>query len=457
MPPYGAKWPVRARSAKAIEAMTEAPDYEYSSIWFSLNGMTGDFGRYVLEPALENFAHADTKKLRARAERVIFTRVLNFGWTPERFQRLERGRRGGHDGPIERYGKKYQWIALYETLGRIADNMELTERWSDADPFPYEYAEQLIYRDIDASVLAPGGLKDPDDQAHSWFAPVGATFPASPVRDYPSDFVGVPDPLDLISLTGPDGTEWLSLIRHGAWTQNLPPEIAALNAPSLNAWMQIRGYLVPASGVGSLRDWAKEQDWDGRWMPENADVYNRLLAAHPGSPDWDWADGNAEPRGVPHRKMPTEFYQPIAWYGGTGTSRESSGTAEPTGFVPSRMLFEMLALHRGDDFCWVDAGGLAVYDPTAGMDETSTLVLRRSLSDRIANAGYNLFWTVLSYKQRDDHSHGRPGPNYRWITASASYLKAGESVECLSAKAWQRRPYPGGDPKPVEWRPRQTG
>ena len=58
---------------------------------------------------------------------------MNLGWTPERFERLERGRRGGHDGPVERYGKKYQWIGLYEILGRIADKYKLRERWSDTE------------------------------------------------------------------------------------------------------------------------------------------------------------------------------------------------------------------------------------------------------------------------------------------------------------------------------------
>lgn len=244
LPPYGAKWPTTALSAKTIEGMTKAPDYMYSSIWGSLDGMLGDFGHYVLGSALEHFDHPDHKKLHGLAKRAIFTRVMDLGWTPERFGHLERARRGGHDGPVERYGKKYQWIALYEVLGRIADNHKLRERWSDkTQPFAYEFAEQLVYRDIDPTVLTPGGVKNSDDEAHAWFTPVHASFPAEVVDDYPRDLEGVPNPLDLIALTAPDGTEWLSLIRHSNWTQVLPPEIAALKAPNLNVWMQIRGYL----------------------------------------------------------------------------------------------------------------------------------------------------------------------------------------------------------------------
>lgn len=460
LPPYGAEWPMDALPVDIIESMAEAPDYRYSSIWNSLNGMLGDFGRYILEPALAHFDQPDHQELRTLAERTIFTRAVTLGWTPERFERLERGRRRGRrDGPVERYGKKYQWIGLYEVLGCIADNHKLRERWSDeTEPFAYEHPEQLVYRDIDPTVLTPGGITDPSDETRAWFMPVHATFPTEVADDYPHDLHGVPDPLDLIALTAPDGAEWLSLIRHGNWTQVLPPEIAALKAPKLNVWIQIRSYLVPVDKTDALRAWAAGKDWDGRWMSENADVHSRLLAAHPGCPSWDWADGNAEPRSLSVEKAaPTDMYQPIAWYGGTGTSRESAGTEEPTGYVPSRMLFDALNLRRGIDFHWNDADGLAVLDPTAGMDEASTLVMRRDLIDRLEKAGYNLFWTVLLNKLRHDHDHDRPGPNVRWLSASASYLVVGEKVECVSANAWMCRPYGEGEPESVEWNVRRTG
>ncbi|TFV90100.1 hypothetical protein E4P40_07740 [Blastococcus sp. CT_GayMR20] len=183
----------------------------------------------MVEPALEYFDHPDHKELRALVERVIFTRVVDLGWTPERLGVLERGRRAGrHDGPVERYGKKNQWIGFYEVLGRIADNRQLRERWNDkVEPFAYESAEQLVYRDIDPTVLTPGGIEDPDPQEHAWFAPVHASFPSEVAEGYPEDLEGVPDPLDLITLTAPDGTDWLSLMRHANWTQVLPPEIEA--------------------------------------------------------------------------------------------------------------------------------------------------------------------------------------------------------------------------------------
>ena len=58
------------------------------------------------------------------------------------------------DNPVERVGKKYQWIGFYEVLGRITDNHHVSPSWDSTQPQPYQYPEQLIWRDIDPTVLA---------------------------------------------------------------------------------------------------------------------------------------------------------------------------------------------------------------------------------------------------------------------------------------------------------------
>ena len=75
------------------------------------------------------------------ASRWVFGRVLDLGWTPERFRDHDEAVRDGvryHEGPrTERIGKKYQWIAFHELLARIADHCR-HRPWHTADPEPYE-------------------------------------------------------------------------------------------------------------------------------------------------------------------------------------------------------------------------------------------------------------------------------------------------------------------------------
>lgn len=454
-PPYDTTWPPATISERDLQPLVEDVKHRYSAVWGSVHGF-GDFGRYVIEPALSHLDHPDEAGLRSIAERAIFQRVLDLGWTPELLGKLE-SRGGRHDSPVERYSKKYQWIAFYETLGILTDHWPLRDRWNETvPPFRYSHAEQLVYRDIDPTVLTPGG-RSPVDDATAWVCPVQARFPSQVPDGYPQDLDGVPDPLDLIALTSPTDGPWLSLMRYDSWTQPLPAEVQALDPPTLDIWMQVRGYLVRLEDATAIRTWAHGRDWDGRWMPENAEVHSVLLSAHPRSPDWDAADG-ASDGGRGRGEPPVELLQPTAWYAGTGTSRESAAAHEPTGFVPSQRLFDLLGLQPGRDFNWHDDRGLAVVDPTVTVGGTSTLLLRRDLIYRLGEHGYGVFWTVLSNKQLIRRDYTQLDPDYTHLSLSAAYLGIGAAVECVSATAWLRRPGvgpTGGDA--VTWNVRSSG
>ena len=220
-PPYGARWPVQTRTTEEIEQLAAPPDYAYGSIWHSLSGM-GDFGRYILQSSLNDVESTDPQALLHDAERAIFDRVLDLGWTPERFKAIDSRRGWRDDNPVERVGKKYQWIGFYEVLGRITDNHDVSPSWESTQPQPYQYPEQLIWRDIDPTVLARSTASPPSGRP--WFSPAEARFPEGIAADYPDDMTAIPDPLDLIAIRDPQGTPWLALASHPGWKQQIPPE-----------------------------------------------------------------------------------------------------------------------------------------------------------------------------------------------------------------------------------------
>lgn len=437
-PPYGADWPVTARSVDEIEALAGGPDYLYGSIWHSLTGL-GDFGRYVLQSALGDVASDDPKRLQQLAERAVFDRTLELGWTPERFRELDRGR-SGRDEPVERFGKKYQWIAFYEVLGRLADQYQVRREWSEDEPRSYLYPEQLVWRDIDPTVL----VRKPElaSMAPQWFSPVEPQFPAGVTHDYPADLGGVPDPLDLICVTDEGGASWLTLATFLNWEQPLPVEVQALHPPRRSVWMHIRSYLVPVGQVAGLRSWAVGQDWYGRWMPEHGEAHNALLGAHPDDPTWTAARGDIEWWEGRSGKRPADLWHPAAWYGGTGTSREHSSEGETQGFVPSKRLFHVLGLGHGVDFTWRDSQGVAIHDPSATLGGSGALLLGRDRVRRLTDAGVTLFWTVLLAHELHTDLFGPPDDNYRWVSASASYVLVDSRVERVNAMAARCAPGP---------------
>ncbi|WP_211223031.1 AVAST type 2 anti-phage system protein Avs2 [Leucothrix mucor] len=68
------------------------------------------------------------------AERFIFTRVVDLGWDPDKhgdFDRKIGSGRGRRESFQERIGKKYQWIAYYEYMAKLADNFIRFEGYGD--------------------------------------------------------------------------------------------------------------------------------------------------------------------------------------------------------------------------------------------------------------------------------------------------------------------------------------
>jgi hypothetical protein len=452
-PPDGADWPVPTRPISEIEALAGPPNFQYGSIWHSLAGM-GDFGRYVLQSSLGDVVSDDPEALVHMVERAVFDRVLALGWTPDRFGDVDRQRSGLRDAVVERIGKKYQWIGLYEVLGRVADHHSVKPAWSEEEERPYAYAEQLVWRDIDPTVLARKPVALSEAQ-RSWFSPVHVPFPPRTTDDYPDDMSGVADPLDLISVTDGEGTPCLVLLSQLVWQEPQPPEIEALEIPRLEVWMQVHAYLVPVPDMARLLDWAKGQDWFGRWMPEVPDAHNVLLGAHPNDPMWAVTDGSVdwwEPRSGP---QPCDLLHCGAWYGGTGTSRDASAENETRGYVPSRRLSDILGVSRGVDFRWRDADGVAVHDPSVITGGPATLVMRRDLVSRLAEAGLTLFWTLLAGKELHRRIGMPPGDDYRWVSASASYILNRDGIEQIGATAKRLQPGPTTE-RNLDWTTRKS-
>ncbi|GAA2388681.1 ATP-binding protein [Dactylosporangium salmoneum] len=451
-PPYGAAWPVKARSQAEIEAMIEPEDTGYGLIWRSLTGF-GDFGRYIIEPALRDLQTTDRRGLLRTAQAAIFDRVVDLGWTPERFCDSDRGiaRRRSRNEELERIGKKYQWIGFYETLGRITDHHLIQTQPSEA-PAAVTNPEQVTWRDIDPTLLARKP-EPPRARERQWFSPVGASFESSPPAEYPLDTSAIPDPLDLITLIDSSGVAWLALAGSPAWEQPLPPELLALQTPRHAVWLQLHAYLVPLSDAERLRAWADGKDWFGRWMPERPDLHGVLLGGHPDSLEWAAADGDSEWRG--REEPPTRFEECAAWYGGMGTARDASADEQTRGYVPSRQLLDILRLRRGVDFVWRDVNGVGVHDPSVAVGGPATLLMRRDLLPRLADAGRSIFWTVLVGCELHHDTFASRDDNYRWISASASYIVDDGAVEHVARLARRYRSGPTTESE-LDWAPKRT-
>jgi len=136
------------------------------------------FNTHVI-PYLAN-PHEDERRFDgSEARRLILQKVLDLGWTKEKFGIFDRDiawrDRGRSAHTPERIGKKYQWIAYHELLARISDNFYFRGRsWTNENEREYDGPWQLTYiRDIDPSSLLRNSRAEhlAPNSATWWFTP----------------------------------------------------------------------------------------------------------------------------------------------------------------------------------------------------------------------------------------------------------------------------------------------
>jgi hypothetical protein len=98
------------------------------------------------------------------ARRWVAKRAYDYGWNTKLFQH-DSGARFEYQtdrAPIERIGKKYQWLALSELLCKLSDNYWIGGKY-DGETRKYDNPTDLgILRDIDPTVLPTHVARDDD-------------------------------------------------------------------------------------------------------------------------------------------------------------------------------------------------------------------------------------------------------------------------------------------------------
>jgi hypothetical protein len=119
-----------------------------------------DFENYVIGAAYIDRSNYDPNHEAFKTGRgQVMRRIWDLGWRAEHFDGIDREIADDRYRParaaakVERYGKKYSWIAYYELVGRLVDAGDQVGRWvgagrnvhTDIDPtFPAEPPELVV-------------------------------------------------------------------------------------------------------------------------------------------------------------------------------------------------------------------------------------------------------------------------------------------------------------------------
>ena len=352
------------------------------------------------------------------AKRFIFDRVLKMGWTVDRFGEFDRN--VDHDRGVaraarkaERIGKKYQWIALYDLLARVADNFRMRgERWSD-ELEPYQGAWQVYGRDIDPSCVlkATGRVRWWSSRSdRTWWMPKvydkwetqkdGEKWLLS-TKDLPSVE-------SLLQVTSPaDASDWLALNSYCSWEQTRPPEEEHYEMPTRRVWFKFRAFLVKKADKKAVMDWGYQNDFRGERFIDNDGLTHVFLGEFFDSPAFDyhnkpyyehdgWTRGLQS--GLPKKILAlSDCYLWESSDHGYDCSLEESISIN----LPCKWLVDALKLEswEGNGIYKNRAGRILAYDPSVESPGRGCLLVRRNaVAEVLDSMGFSIIWLVTGEK-----------------------------------------------------------
>lgn len=202
---------------------------------------------------------------------------------------------------LERIGKKYQWIAFHELIGRLSD-IALVGGSSREEPVLYEGPWQFDTREMDPTILVTRTREWYSDRTGAtWWSPHISLWRAEPpeariawMRDESRD---VPDPVKQLDIMDPHGNRWLVLdidVGRDHWVM-----IEGERTIQRRTWHKIRSILVSRDNVGKAERMFRNARSDHMFQ-HRAEVHgDGYLGEYPWHPAFDnihgeWAIGGPE-------------------------------------------------------------------------------------------------------------------------------------------------------------------
>ncbi|MEN0656544.1 AVAST type 2 anti-phage system protein Avs2 [Proteus mirabilis] len=346
------------------------------------------------------------------AERFIFNRVIELGWDPKKHGNFDRQigtGRGRRESFQERIGKKYQWIAYYEYMARLADNfIRFESNYSgEQKESLYQGPWEPYVRDIDPTILLKKtGTKVLSNQEIWWLNDELFDWTCSN-EDWVKSSTTITNPYALIEVKDDNGDEWIVLESYPSWRE---PKIIGNDDwrfPRKEIWCHIRSYIVKVEEFENFRNWAIDQHFMGRWMPEGTNRYQLF------NREFYWSEA--------FQFFKSDYYEGSDW---TPIRDQDSGAKiadvsvtsinylweeefdkskiETLSFLkPSNLIFEKMGLKNGEiEGSFNDKNGTMVCFAAEAVHASKAhlLVKKEPFLTMLSDNGFEIVWTLLGEK-----------------------------------------------------------
>lgn len=375
----------------AQNAILDSMETEYSNG----TGGYGDFGRYTFESAILCWKQ-DAPLLRNYAVQLIFEK---YGYDAKRYVQHDsiyrRGR--GDNEKMERYGKKFQWIAMYEVLGLLADNYTMDSSVSNDKDIWYQGTWDPCVRNMDTTnaYCSYGSEEECRGEKLEWVIDSKMPFHIKKPKLWLKSKEGksVDAIKQAIEVKDEKGDVWTVLYGYNTLTD----EGINLSMNEDNGlWVFVQAYVCETNNQKPLYKAIYREGTQGRSAPEyHNSFYTLFYKDYYGSVSY---------------KEYAERTQLDEWnvYAGKHTNYQISyypysAEGEISIYRLNRLLFEILDLEDGEkDGEYVNKNGkLIAFDPSVNHKNSGQLLIRKeALVEALKKHKLTLIWPVLCEKQQ---------------------------------------------------------
>lgn len=393
------------------------------------SGGYGDFGRYVFGSKLYDFeCKKDEQLISNYAINKIFEEYgyngCFFNDAEKSIQEKNRYGYNRHNHKIERIGKKYQWIAMHDTLARITDNFKMIDPssgWNDDEKklIVYQGAYEPYVRDIDPTIL----LKETKS---NWYIETDNKLWWSVKENFQwkmdnKEWINftddIPNPKSSIFFIDDNAQEWVSLNSAPNWIEPIKKGMDKSDIVYKKAWYILHGYLIPNKHINEFKEWAEDQSFWNNWMPdakEHYQMFNRefywsatyafFQNPYYGYEEWSEIDRHGLKVKYPHKiGLTTSQYH---WESEFDYSKEDSLNMNK----PSNVLFKGMQMRYSEkEGHFIDKDGEVIcFDPSIYHESNSYLMVKKDkLIQFLSENNLTICWTLIGEKQVITPSFGR--------------------------------------------------
>jgi len=369
-------------------------------------GGYGDFGRYTFQSYFSNWDGLNYIDLK----NIAIKKIFDIGYDVEKHGEYDRkiDRARYRNDSIERIGKKYQWIALYELAAQVADNYKMqihTNCYGEKEEVYCKGSFEPNLRNIDPTALIIDKNNDKQKKIHHKLF----GFSSVTHNEWLSNFNDLPDFSEMVKLTYEDKTYGL-LNGWYIWTEEKKLGEKQYQNPQKDMWIQINSYIVKNEAYDEIINNLKDKDFIGRWLPEPndnyylfnkeyywSDAYKFYKNPYYCGDDWTEIDKYGKEKGkslkvlLPSSKYMTER---------RGDSIDDDNSS--SWYKPCMDLFEALDMRYGkENSVLYDAKGeIICFDSRELLNEHIGLFINFELFFKyLEERNYNVFWTILVEKR----------------------------------------------------------